>query len=161
MKRIFIISPHSMFSRGVEALLRKESGFEFVGRATCVDRAIESIRDAHPDVVILDYGSSPSDHASDVMRLFRERSGTRIIGLNLQDNRICVYQADESVVREVKDLVNAMQDTSNELKPVPSDDLSNETINPLPSREAARRLGASAEFSSDSIGVIRKHGPEK
>ncbi len=37
----------------------------------------------------------------------REGVGTKVIGLNLQDNTMCVYRGEQRVVKEVKDLVEA------------------------------------------------------
>jgi len=44
-----------------------------------------------------------------VMRILREGVGTKVIGLNLQDNTICIYRGEQRVVKEVKDLVEAIE----------------------------------------------------
>jgi len=108
MKRIFIISPHPLFSQGVEALLGKETAFRFVGRDTDADWAIESIRQVCPDVVILDCETPVFDQTAVIVRLLKERPGIIVIGLNLQDNTVRVYGTAECVVRGVNDLVNAI-----------------------------------------------------
>ena len=43
-----------------------------------------------------------------VMRILKEGVGSKVIGLNLQDNSICVYRVEQRVVKEVKDLVEAI-----------------------------------------------------
>ena len=103
MKRVFILSSHSLFSQGVENLLRRETGLEIVGRETDEEKAIERIKELRPDVVILD-----SDDPA-VIRILREQLGSKVIGLNLQDNTICIYRGEQRVVKEVKDLVEAIE----------------------------------------------------
>ena len=43
------------------------------------------------------------------MRILREGARTSVIGLNLQDNTMCVYHGERRVVTEVKDLVEAIE----------------------------------------------------
>ena len=109
MKRILMLSTHPLFSQGVESLLRRETGLEIVGRETDVDKAIGRIKELQPDVVILDSGDPACDLTPAVMRILREGVGTKVIGLNLQDNTICIYRGEQRVVKEVKDLVEAIE----------------------------------------------------
>jgi DNA-binding NarL/FixJ family response regulator len=109
MRRVFILSSHALFSHGVESLLRQEPGLEIVGRETDVDRAIECIQELRPDVVIFDNNDPEVDFRPVVMRIFREGLGTKVIGLNLQDNTLCIYRGEQRVIEEVKDLVEAIE----------------------------------------------------
>ncbi len=109
MKRVFIVSSQSLFSQGVESLLRQEKGLDIVGRETDVDRAAERIREFRPDAVIVDSGDPADDPMPAVMRILREGVGTKVVGLNLQDNTICIYRGEQRVVKEVKDLVEAIE----------------------------------------------------
>lgn len=104
MKRIFMFSTHPLFGRGVESLLCQETGLEIVGWETEVDKAVERIRELQPDVVILDSG----DPAPEVVGILREGLGTKVIGLNLQDNTMCIYRGEQRVVKRIEDLVEAM-----------------------------------------------------
>ena len=108
MKRVFILSSHPLFGQGVESLLRQESRLEIVGREANVDNAMERIKELQPDVVILDGGDAAYAPTGEVMRILRERVGTKVIGLNLHDNTICIYRGEQRVVKEVKDLVEAI-----------------------------------------------------
>jgi len=123
MKRIFILSTHSLFSQGVESLLRRETGLEVVGREADVDNAIGRIKELQPDVVILDSGDPASDPTIAVMRILREGVGAKVIGLNLQDNTICIYRGEQRVVKEVKDLIEAIELSPLSPEPVSSEDL--------------------------------------
>jgi DNA-binding NarL/FixJ family response regulator len=109
MRRIFILSSHPLFSQGVENLLRRESRLEVVGREVDVDKAMERIKELQPDVVILDGGDPAYNLTIEVMHILREGAGTKVIGLNLQDNKMFIYRGEQRVVKEVADLVEAIE----------------------------------------------------
>jgi DNA-binding NarL/FixJ family response regulator len=123
MKRVFILSSHPLFGRGVESLLCRETGLEIVGWETDVDNAIRRIRELQPDVVILDNADPACDPTPAVMRILREGVGTKVIGLNLQDNTMCIYRGEQRVVKEVTDLVEAIEPSPLSPKPMSSEDL--------------------------------------
>ncbi len=123
MKRVFILSTHPLFSQGVESLLRHEPGLEIVGWQADVDNAIERIKELQADVVILDSGDLACNLTPAVMRILREGGGTKVIGLNLQDNTMCIYRGEQRVVKEVKDLVEAIGPSPLSPEPVSSEDL--------------------------------------
>jgi DNA-binding NarL/FixJ family response regulator len=131
MKRIFMLSAHPLFGQGVESLLRRETGLDIVGRETDVDKAVERIKELQPDVVIVDSGDPATDPTPAVVRVLREGVGTKVIGLNLQDNTMCIYRGELRMVKEVKDLVEAI-----ELSPLSPE---------LVSSEDLARLGQVAE----------------
>ncbi len=123
MKRIFILSSHLLFGRGVESLLHQETGLEIVGRETDVDKAIERIKELQPDVVIVDSADPAGDPTPAVMRILREEVGTKVIGLNLQDNIVCIYRGEQRVIQGVKDLVEAIEQRPLSPEPVSSADV--------------------------------------
>jgi DNA-binding NarL/FixJ family response regulator len=108
MKQVFILSSHPLFGQGVESLLRQEARLEIVGQETDADKAIERIKELQPNVVILDCAEPGCDPAPAVMRILREGVETKVIGLNLQDNTMCIYRGEQRVVKDVKDLVQAI-----------------------------------------------------
>jgi DNA-binding NarL/FixJ family response regulator len=109
MRRVFILSSHALFSQGVESLLRQQPGLEIVGRETDVDQAIERIQELRPDVVIYDNNEPEVDFRPVVMRILREGLGTKVIGLNLHDNTICIYRGEQRVIKGLQDLVEAIK----------------------------------------------------
>jgi len=123
MKRIFMFSTHPLFGQGVESLLREETGLEVVGRETDVDKAVERIKELQPDVVIVDSGDPGCDPTLAVTCMLREGVGTKIIGLNLQDNTMCIYRGEQRVVKEVKDLVEAIEHSPLSPEQASSEDL--------------------------------------
>jgi len=109
MRRVFILSCHPLFGQGVESLLRQEARLEIVGQETDVDQAVERIKEIRPDVVILDCAEPARDPTLVVMRILREGLGTKVIGLNLQDNTLYIYRGEQRLVKEVKDLIEAIE----------------------------------------------------
>jgi DNA-binding NarL/FixJ family response regulator len=109
VRRVFILSCHPLFGQGVEILLRQEPGLEIVGREADVDQAVEHIHELRPDVVIFDNNDPEVDFRPVVMRILRKGLGTKIIGLNLRDNTLCIYRGEQRVLKEVKDLVEAIE----------------------------------------------------
>ncbi len=108
MTRIFIISNHLMFGRGLESLLRRESKLDVVGCETDEQKAIEQIKGLHPDVVILYGNGPPCDSTPALMRILRENPGIKVIGLNLKNNILYVYQTMQWVVKGLEDLIKAI-----------------------------------------------------
>jgi hypothetical protein len=102
--RIFVLSGQSLFSRGVEILLRQDQGMELVGEETDVERAIERIKALCPDVVLLEQELPAGDTAPVVMRILNEMPNAKIVGVQLADNMIRVYHGEQRVAREIGDL---------------------------------------------------------
>jgi DNA-binding NarL/FixJ family response regulator len=118
MKRVFMISSYSLFGEGVEALLRQECGIECVGREADVDLAMARIKELCPDVVVVDNGCPARDAAAIVTRIFQEQAETRVVGLNLQDNTICIYHGEQRTVHGIEDLKKAIgNESSGQLAP--------------------------------------------
>ncbi len=109
MKRVLILSSHPLFSQGVASLLGQEAGIELLGQESDVDRALEQIRTLHPDVIIVDVGNTHCDESPVVLRILRENYTAKVIGLNLNDNTICVYHEEQRPVRGVEDLMHAIE----------------------------------------------------
>jgi DNA-binding NarL/FixJ family response regulator len=114
MRRVFILSCHPLFGQGVESLLRQEARLEIVGQETDVEQAVERIKEIRPDVVILDCAEPARDPTPVVMHLLREGLGSKVIGLNLHDNTLYIYPGEQRLVKEVKDLVEAIEPPSPE-----------------------------------------------
>jgi TorA maturation chaperone TorD len=109
MKRVFLLSSYPLFGQGVASLLRREMGLEIIGQEADVERAIECIRALGPDVVIFDCNDPQVDPTLAMLRIFREGLVTKVIGLNLQDNTVCIYRGEQRVVKEVEDLLEAIE----------------------------------------------------
>jgi DNA-binding NarL/FixJ family response regulator len=109
MRRVFLLSSQSIFGQGVASLLRREMALEIIGQETDLERAIECIRALGPDVVIFDCNDPQVDPTLAMLRIFREGLGTKIIGLNLQDDSIYIYRREQRIARGVEDLLEAIE----------------------------------------------------
>ena len=101
--RVFILSSQSLFGLGIENLLR-QAAVQVVGRESDLDRALQSIQELAPDVIILNSADTSCYPSATVFRLMNETVGTRIIKLNLKDNSVCIYREEQRQVEEVGDL---------------------------------------------------------
>lgn len=109
MLSIFIVSSHLMFSRGLESLLGQDNELKIIGQETDVEQAIKQIKELRPDVVIV-YGDEERGISSSIIiEILKIHPGTKVIGLNLQNNIFHVYQAIQKVALEPEDLFKAIK----------------------------------------------------
>lgn len=142
--RVFILTSHSLFAESVETLLREQAGLEVIGVGGMTPDVLSRLRSAAPDVVVV--GASGEEQESIVSHLFREVSGIKVVGLNLDDNRIRIYYQQVKVGRQVEDLVDAIR------QPL-------EWGGPRP---AAMRIFALVQgwYGQRIVENIRAHGPK-
>lgn len=93
-----------MFQHGLESLLSQQNGVDIVGRATNPDLAIEQIKTLQPDVVIVDSTKLSAEVISKIIRVLSDYRDTKVIGLNLHDNQLTLYQRNQSVAVEYQKL---------------------------------------------------------
>lgn len=110
MKRIFILSRRTLFHQGIETLLLQEAKLEIVGQDVEPSAAVECIHKFNPDVIILNLDDPEPDLSSPVLCVMREKTGIRIVGLSLKENKICVFQGEDKQVHQLEDLFNAILD---------------------------------------------------
>jgi hypothetical protein len=141
--RVFILTGHPLFAESVETLLRGQPGLEIIGAGEISPETFSEIRDIAPDVVVV--GASGEEKEVLVSRLFREMPGIKVVGLNLDDNRIHIYYQQTKVGRQVEDLVDAIR------QPL-------EWGGPRP---AAMRIFAvvQGQYGQRIVENIRAHGP--
>ena len=93
--RVLIVSGMSLFEEGIEGLLRQEPGLEIVGLETDARQAMERIREAHPDVVILTDGEAAAGFSPELVRMVREGLRMRIVEIQLATNTLCIYCGEQ------------------------------------------------------------------
>ncbi len=108
--RIFILSDHPLFGQGIESLIGQQTGLQTVGRASDIQQAMPQIQELRPDIVILDSSNWPSGPAPVALPILAQELGTRVIALNLDDNSMSIYRGERRIVKEVKDLLEAIED---------------------------------------------------
>lgn len=107
-KRVFVLSRHSLFGQGIEALLSQADGVEIVIPETDINTAVECIQHNRPDVVILNCDDPEPDLTPAVLCIIRERLGISVIGLSLKDNKISIYRGEQKQVCQLEDLLGAI-----------------------------------------------------
>ncbi len=107
--RVFVFSGQTLLGQGIEDLLRQDGNLDVVSEETDPDRALGSIAAVHPDVVILVGDSAAADYGAAVMRILKQGWTTRVVEVNLETNVLHIYGKEEWLVREVKDLLEAIE----------------------------------------------------
>ena len=95
---------------GLERILGQSETIKVVGQETNIDRAMARIDQLAPDVVILDGDEPPYDSMAFILTNLNARSIPKIIGLNLQNNNLRIYETQQWVARSVEDLIAAIKE---------------------------------------------------
>jgi DNA-binding NarL/FixJ family response regulator len=109
MTRVFILSHHPMFGRGLESLLHREAGLELVGQETDEEKAIEQIKALQAQVVIWDSSKTQDGAMPTIISVLRENPGIRVIGLSLHDNNLYIYQVTQRIANDLEELIEAIR----------------------------------------------------
>ena len=109
MARVFILSDSSLFSQGVEALLRQETRVEIVGHEADLEKALERIRALDAEVVIVGSNDASCDPGPVAAQVLSQGLGTRVIGLSLQESTACIYRGERHEVQSMADLIAAIE----------------------------------------------------
>jgi DNA-binding NarL/FixJ family response regulator len=81
--RVFLVDDHRLFLSGVRAELGRQ--FEVAGEATDVPGAIQGIRDAKPDVVLVDVHMPDGGGARVIREVSAEPDAPRFLALSVSD----------------------------------------------------------------------------
>jgi chemotaxis response regulator CheB len=98
-----------MFGLGLQSILGQKDTIEVIGQETNIERAIERIDQLGPDVVILDGDEPPHSSLAAVLAIMEAQSIPRVIGLNLQNNNLRIYEARQCVATSIEDLIAAIE----------------------------------------------------
>jgi len=83
--RIVVVDDHTLFRRGIIALLQREDGFAVVGEAADGVEGVRRVLELKPDVVLLDL-HMPGVSGLDAMRsILEEMPGTRVVMLTVSE----------------------------------------------------------------------------
>jgi DNA-binding NarL/FixJ family response regulator len=107
--RVLVLSDESLFSLGVQNLLRQYSTLEIRSCESDLGVVLACLQTFQPHVVVLDSDQQHSTTASEWMHILRSRPGIKLLGLSLRDNTICIYRGETQQVTEVADLLRAIE----------------------------------------------------
>lgn len=157
MKRVLLVSPHRLFSTGLESLLCRQGELEIVGPDTTPETAFERIKALRPDVVIAVNDPPACDPAAIAGRIFREGIPAKVIEVSLCDKKMYIYHGEQLTTRGVADLLQAIGERQAEAGPATRDDFSAQAhfrtqiygflaavFNRLPNEQFAAGLSSSA-----------------
>jgi DNA-binding NarL/FixJ family response regulator len=106
--RVLIVSDQSMFSQGLEGLLRERQEIDLIDRWTYVDALPDCLEQCRPDVLFFGCSDPENCPAPVFMRCLREGIVQKIVCINLDDNAVYVFRGERHTVERVQDLVEAI-----------------------------------------------------
>ena len=83
--RVVVIDDHTLFRRGITALLSRVPGFEVVGEAADGFDGIKSVAASRPDVVLLDLHMPGISGIDALHAILKEAPGTHIVMLTVSE----------------------------------------------------------------------------
>ena len=91
--RVVLVDDHDLFRTGLRNLLEEQDGVQVLGEASNGAEAVQFVRDAAPDVVVMDL-NMPTMSGVDATRLITAQSPlTRVIVLTISDHDADVMDA--------------------------------------------------------------------
>lgn len=109
-KRVFVLSHNPLFRKGIESLLRQEADLEVLPHTLTPTGDLGSLDMLQPDVVIVDDGDPEGMPVLTLVHLLHQQTDIRVIGVNLIDNTLWIYQGEQRSVNDMNDLMDAIQD---------------------------------------------------
>jgi two-component system, NarL family, response regulator NreC len=92
--RVLIVDDHAVVRAGLRLLLDAEDDIETVGEAGDAREAVFEVRSSKPDVVLMDVGlGSGKSGIEATPEMLRERPGTKVLVLSMQDDPRYVREA--------------------------------------------------------------------
>lgn len=130
--RVLVVDDHPALRAGLEGLLHGEADLDCVGVAEGPGQLFATLRDARPDVVILDYALGRADGLTTCFRIKQEPNPPAVVLYSAYVDRVfavpaAIAQADAAVAKSapVSELLSAIRDVAHGelLRPRPDPDL--------------------------------------
>jgi chemotaxis response regulator CheB len=112
MIQVLLVFSSMLFGRGVENLLRQEPGLVVWSCEADVSRAIERVKALQPDVVIVEHRAAGDDLRDAVRQMLRVCEHLAVIELDLEDDMACIYSGQQQVIKQARDLVEAIEQSA-------------------------------------------------
>ncbi|HEX7588602.1 MAG TPA: GTP 3',8-cyclase MoaA [Anaerolineae bacterium] len=91
------------------SLLRGDEDVRIVGREKDMDKAIVLVRTLKPDVIIVDSKDSEASRELAMNCVLKEGLQPRIVGLNVQDNKVFVCQSEQGHIENLADFLQTIK----------------------------------------------------
>lgn len=96
--RVFIVEDHQLFREGLKSMLKSRSDIEIAGEAEDGLNAVRKIKQAKPEMVLLDLSIPKISGISVMMEIKRDLPKTKILALTIHESDQYVLEAFEAGV---------------------------------------------------------------
>ena len=104
MKRVILLSGHSLFGIGIESLLLQEDDIKIVNWDKQLCDLVECTRKNKPDVIIINCDDPIQDFTPAILFALKEKFEMVIIGLSLSHNQATVFRGIQKQIINLEDL---------------------------------------------------------
>jgi DNA-binding NarL/FixJ family response regulator len=94
--RVLIVDDHVMLRDGISTILQKEPDFEVVAEAGSVAEAVEKVKAAKPDLVLMDYGLPDGTGLDATREILAANAETNIVLLTVHEEDDLLFAAIRS-----------------------------------------------------------------
>lgn len=103
-QRVFVIWTHPLFLESVRMLLDHPS-IEWLGATFDYHSARNTVSDLEPDIVLIEENQEEDVNPTLVEFLLECPVNVRVIGLNLNDNRLSLFTHEQGMIGEAQELL--------------------------------------------------------
>jgi len=91
--RVFLCDDHTLFRQGIKKLLELEPDIDIVGEASNGQEALDTLRKAGPDVILMDIGMPKMDGVTATFKIRKILPSIKIIILTVYEDEPHIFQA--------------------------------------------------------------------
>lgn len=110
--RVLVLSDESLFILGVQSLLSQFPTLEILSCEPDADAVSAHLQSFQPDIVVLNAAQQQGANAAEWLQILRDSPRVRLLGLSLEDSTICIYRGETQQVKEVGDLLRAIEESA-------------------------------------------------
>lgn len=93
--KVLVVDDHTLFRRGIVALLSEEADFKLVGEASSGPESLELSRRYHPDVILMDI-HMPGGSGVEAVRSLKQTGDMGVLMLTISENDEDLFEALEA-----------------------------------------------------------------
>ena len=109
MPTVFIVCDYGILASGLASLISGQTDLEVVGCETNPESALERIQRLRPEVIVVSSERPLGEPLPTMLRLLQSEPGVSVIGLNLEDNTICICPGQRHLLAGPQGLLEAIR----------------------------------------------------
>ena len=120
MTKLMLVDDHDLVRTGIKRLLEEIAEFEIVAEATCGEEAIRLVREAQPEVVLMDINMPGIGGLEATRKLLQSNPDIKIIGLTMHEDDLFPHRLLKAGAlgyvtkgAKVEEIVEAIKTVSN------------------------------------------------